>query len=94
MFVQYCHYVSFELHHYLHNPATANLYSPFNSSILSIPMAPWVTEQFLAILNGLTETYMQKKGSDRKEVVDRAVLDISKAAEKDQKAVPPGLDKV
>ena len=37
---------------------------------------------------------MNRKGSDRKEIIDRAVLDISKAAEKDQKAIPPGLEKV
>ena len=37
---------------------------------------------------------MHSKGSDRKEIIDRAVLDISEAANKDQQAIPPGLEKV
>jgi hypothetical protein len=57
-------------------------------------MAPWVTEKFLAVLQGLEERYKQSKGSDRKEVIEEAVQDITASAEKDGVAIPPGLEKV
>jgi hypothetical protein len=57
-------------------------------------MAPWVTEKFLAVLQGLEERYKQSKGSDRKEVIEEGVQDITASAAKDGVAIPPGLEKV
>jgi hypothetical protein len=57
-------------------------------------MAPWVTEQFLAVLQGLEQRYKQTKGNDRKGVTEEAVQDITASAEKDGVAIPPGLEKV
>ena len=57
-------------------------------------MAPWVTEEFLVILSGLVDSYIKSKGSERKEVVEQTVLEVKACAEKGEKAIPPGLEKV
>jgi hypothetical protein len=57
-------------------------------------MAPWVTEKFLAILSNLEESYKQSKRSNRKEVVQQAVLEIEGSAQKDGVAIPPNLSPV
>jgi hypothetical protein len=57
-------------------------------------MAPWVTPQFLAILKGLQERYNDNKGSERTEVVDEAVEQITASAQKDGVAIPANLLKV
>ena len=57
-------------------------------------MAPWVTDKFLAVLKGLEERYKQTKGSERKEVVEVAVKDITASAAGDGVAIPPGVEKV
>jgi hypothetical protein len=67
---------------------------PFLISFKHSQMAPWVTEKFLAILQGLEERYRESKGSDRKEVIEEGIKDITASAEKDGVAIPPGLEKV
>jgi hypothetical protein len=57
-------------------------------------MAPWVTPKFSAILSNLEDTYQQCTGSQRKEVVKQGVLEITLSAQKDQVAIPGGLEKV
>jgi hypothetical protein len=57
-------------------------------------MAPWVTENFLAVLRGLEERYKQSNGPDRKEVIQEAVASITASAEKNGVAIPPALEKV
>jgi hypothetical protein len=57
-------------------------------------MAPWVTDKFLAVLQGLEERYKQTKGSDRQDVIKEALQDITASAEKDAVAIPSGLEKV
>jgi hypothetical protein len=84
----------FEVEHNLNNPHTTILLSPPNSSLPSVPMAPWVTEKFLAILSNLQESYKQGKRSHRKEVVKQAVSEIEASAEKDGVAIPPTLSSV
>jgi hypothetical protein len=56
-------------------------------------MAPWVTDKFLAVLSNL-ESYKQGKRSNRKDVVNQAVLEIEASAEKDGVAIPPNLPSV
>jgi hypothetical protein len=91
MFVHMSDYIiKFQLEHSL------NIHTPYPTFISSTPspMAPWVTEKFLAVLQGLEERYKLSKGSDRKEVIEEAVKDITASAEKDTVAIPPGLEKV
>ncbi len=57
-------------------------------------MVPWVTEKFLAVLQGLEQSYRDSKGSERQEVINQGVQDITASAEKDAVAIPPNLKKV
>jgi hypothetical protein len=57
-------------------------------------MAPWVTENFLAVLKGLEERYQQSRGPDRKGIIEEAVAGITASAEGNGVAIPPALEKV
>ena len=57
-------------------------------------MSKWVTKEYKAILSSLTEAYVQSQGSDRKDIIERGVSDITAAAEQDQVAIPGGLYRV
>jgi hypothetical protein len=67
---------------------------PLFFSFIPAPMVPWVTEKFLAVLQGLQESYRDSKGSQRQEVIKQGVKDITASAEKDGVAIPPNLKKV
>lgn len=57
-------------------------------------MSKWATKEYKAILSGLTDAYVQSQGSDRKDIIEKGVSDITAAAGKDQVAIPGGLYRV
>jgi hypothetical protein len=73
--------------------STTTQYSPPISSSAA-KMVPWVSENFLAILSGLHQKYINSKGADRTAVINDGVKQITASAEKDGVAIPPSLKKV
>jgi len=59
-----------------------------------LPMAPWVTKKYSAVLTSFQERFKDGKASTRTEIVKQVVKDITAIAEKDGVAIPPNLEKV